>query len=251
MVASLEPYGLAETCRVVGGGVPLWTYHRRRLRNGGCPPELLSEIEVAALTEAAWWSESPSRRVRLGITVSPVAEFDVSASVRLSSLDVVNGPIAVRVDLSDLDGRGAELPPLGHAAAKPADRSWWDRFQREAKRRGGHQAIIVDDDGDVVDGGTANVWVVESGRIVTPPAPRAVAGVARAFVLAAAARQGIDLAVGAVSWERFEAADEAFLTNAFGGAVAVRGRGGPAFQQVRALFSRLGFTAATDEPLTH
>ncbi len=236
-------FGLAETCRVVGGGIPLWHYHRERLRRGGCPPGLLVEAEARALTEATKWADSASRRVRLGITITPEGELTVVSGVHLSSLDVVNGPVAVRVDLSEIATAENPVPPLPSGAAKPADRGWWDAAQRLAKRGGGHQAVLVDAAGElgggadaVIDGGSATVWIAERGRLVTPPAPLAVGGVARAFVLDAAPKRGSDVAIEPISWARFEAADEAFLTNAFAGAVEVRGRGGERLSAVKALF---------------
>jgi branched-subunit amino acid aminotransferase/4-amino-4-deoxychorismate lyase len=235
--APLAPYGLAETCRVVGGGIPLWHYHRARLLRGGCPSELATRVEALALAEASRWADSPSKRVRLGVTIEPDGELSVVSGVHLSSLDVVNDPVAARVELADVATASQPAPPLPSGAAKPADRSWWDAAQRLAKRSGGHQAIIVGADGSIVDGGTATVWIAEDDRLVTPPSPPAVGGVARAFVLDAAARQGLSVAVEQFAWERFEAAEEAFLTNAFAGAVGVRGRGGTQYEAVRALFS--------------
>ena len=165
--------------------------------------------------------------------------MSIVSGIHLSSLDVVNGPVAVRVELAEIATAEDPIPPLPHGAAKPADRSWWDVAQRIAKLSGGHQAIIVDAAGNVVDGGSATVWIAEGGRLLTPPSPLAVGGVARAFVLDAAEKQGVDAAVEPISWERFEAADEAFLTNAFAGAVAVRGRGGRSLQRVQEFFTLL------------
>lgn len=73
--------------------------------------------------------------------------------------------------------------------------------------------------------------------LVTPPAPPAVAGVARRFLLARAAGVGCSTEVRPLRANEVECASEVFLTNAFGGVVAVRGRGGPATERVRALFA--------------
>ena len=91
----------------------------------------------------------------------------------------------------------------------------------------------------MLDGSTSTVWIAENGAVVTPPAPPAIPGVSRAFALDAAARAGLPVRVGPMSWERFDAADEAFLTNAFGGAAAVRGRGGPLFDGVAEFFAQV------------
>lgn len=223
---------LRETCRVVGGRIPLWPYHYARLKAGGCSGGVLARADEVALTAAAEWEGSGSPRVRLSITVGRDGEVAVDARRKLSSLDVPNGPLAARVDLPD----HPDLPP---GAAKPADREWWDEAQRAARLEGGHQAIVVDTAERVVDGGTATVWIAEGPTLVTPPAPPAVAGAARSFLLRRAGGINLSVTVEPVSWHRFEAADEAFLTNAFGGAVAIRGRGGYLFKAVEELFEEM------------
>ena len=59
----------------------------------------------------------------------------------------------------------------------------------------------------------------------------------RAFVLASAGEAGLTVRIEPITWDRFEAADEAFLTNAFGGAVPVRERGGAVLERVAGLFA--------------
>ncbi|MBA4370346.1 MAG: hypothetical protein C0418_02065 [Coriobacteriaceae bacterium] len=226
------PVALRETCRVVRGTVRLWGYHRERLEAGGCPPDVLDAIQGAVLAAAAAYDAAPGTRVRLTVTLQPDRTFEVDVERRLSSLDVPNGPLVARIDV--------DAPPtLPPGAAKPADRAYWDEAQRAASALGAHQAVLIGADGLVIDGGTATVWAVEEGVLVTPPAPPAVAGVARAALLDAGVAAGLHARVEQLSWERYEAADEALLTNAFGGAVAVRGRGGPVTDAVREMFSAL------------
>jgi len=218
---ALPALPLRETCRLVGGRVPLWPWHRARLASGGCGEELLRSADTLVARESAGWNGPGSSRLRLTLVASPDGTLDATVQRRLSSLDVPGGPVAARVDV------GESVPPMLPASgAKPADRSWWDEAQRAARAAGGDQAIIVGPDGLVIDGGTATVWIVDDGAVITPPAPPAVAGVARAFLLDSLADAGTPARVGRFTWERFEAADEAFLSNAFGGCVAVRGRGG-------------------------
>jgi branched-subunit amino acid aminotransferase/4-amino-4-deoxychorismate lyase len=223
---------LRETCRVVAGRVPLWAFHRARLAAGGCGGATLERVEELAIETASQWDSAESLRVRLSLTVSPDGEVAVDARRRLSSLDVPGGPMVARIDV-------AAPPQLPAGAAKPANRAWWDEAQRRARLAGTHQAIAVTRDGFIVDGGTATVWIAEGPDLSTPPAPPAVAGVARAFLMAAAVEPRIRVSIEPISWERFVEADEAFLTNAFGGAVAVRSRGGLVFNAVRELFEHM------------
>ena len=223
---------LRETCRLVSGRVPLWPYHRRRLQSAGCGEGLLLAADELVAREASGWSGSGSSRHRLTLVATPDGRLDACVQRRLSSLDVPGGPIAALVD-----SQGE--PPLPRCAAKPADRAWWDAAQLRAKALGAHQALIVSPDGFVIDGGTATVWAVLDGALVTPLAPGAVAGVARAFVLDTFARAGAPAREAPLAAAALDGADELFLTNAFGGAVAVRGRGGAVFERVAAAFAEL------------
>jgi branched-subunit amino acid aminotransferase/4-amino-4-deoxychorismate lyase len=219
---------LRETCRLVSGRVPLWPYHRRRLASGGCGERMLARADAAVEREAAGWAGPDSSRLRLTLVATPDGRVDACVQRRLSSLDVPGGPVAVRVVV--------DAPPvLPPAAAKPADRSWWDAVQRQARALGGDQALVVLD-GLVIDGGTASVWAVTDGVLTTPPSPSAIAGVARAFVLEECAARGVYVREQALEAASLHAAAEVFLTNAFAGAVAVRGRGGPVFDRIAALF---------------
>jgi branched-subunit amino acid aminotransferase/4-amino-4-deoxychorismate lyase len=223
------PVALKETCRVAGGVVPLWPYHRARLAGGGCPDALLAELDGRVASAGAAWANARTRRARLTVVVAPGGDCSVEVEQRLSSLDVIGGLVAVRVDI-------AEPPPLPRPAAKPADRSWWDAMHRIAEKSGGHQAVLVTSDGMVADGSTACVWIAEGGRLITPPTPHAIPGVSRTYLLESATHACLAAFVEPIAWERYTAADEAFFTNAFGGTAPVRGRGGPIFSAVKGLF---------------
>lgn len=222
---------LRETCRLVHGRVPLWPYHRARLRSGGCGEDVLAAADRAVHDANRSWKGPHSTRLRLTVVVGSDGAVDAAVQRRLSSLDVPGGPRAVPVEVE----RSALLPP---GAAKPADRSWWDDAQRRARAADGDQALIVLD-GRVVDGGTATVWISDGSRIVTPPAPGAIAGVGRAFLLETFSDAGIAVDVRDLSLEEFATAREAFLTNAFGGAVAVRGRDGAMTGLASAFFASM------------
>lgn len=87
---------------------------------------------------------------------------------------------------------------------------WRDRALVDALReRHGAFPLFVDADGDVLEAAASNVFVVEGGELVTPPADgRLLPGVTRARVLAAtpAREEPIDL-------DRLAAADAVLLTS--------------------------------------
>jgi anthranilate/para-aminobenzoate synthase component I len=120
------------------------------------------------------------------------------------------GPGRHRVRL--LAGR-VEVAPAGPPRAAPrlvgalvpgglGDRKWADR-------RVPRDALIVDADGAVLEGAWANVFIVEDGRHVTPPADgRLLPGITRSRVIAltGAAEEEIDL-------DRLDRADAVYLTS--------------------------------------
>ena len=226
------PIALAETCRVVESAVPLWRLHRSRLGLGGCTDELLDQVESAVGAAVAGYVGERSSRLRLHLEVGTDGSVVVEVKRALSSLDVIGGPLLATVSVADLP----PMPTLPSGGAKPADRSWWDAAAREARKQRAHQALIVDTEGLVVDGSSASLWIVANGRLVTTPAPPSVAGVARRFVLDHVDELACVAVERPIQVDEVGTADEVFLTNAFGGAVAVRGRGGPIAEAVSRLF---------------
>jgi para-aminobenzoate synthetase / 4-amino-4-deoxychorismate lyase len=101
--------------------------------------------------------------------------------------------------------------PGGLGAHKWADR----RLLTEAEA----EALVVDNGGDVLEASRANVFLVEDGAIVTPPADgRILPGVTRRRLL-----ELLQVREESVSFDRLLAADEVFLTGSVRGVEPVRG----------------------------
>ncbi len=235
---------LKETCRVVAGrsfpqAVPLWPWHRARLEAGGCGAALMAEAEARAAAAVEAWGGPASSRLRLTVTADPDGTAAARCEQRLSSLDVPGGPVLAVVHV-------ARAPELPSGPAKPVDRSAWDGPLSQARRLGAHQAVLAGPDDRVIDGATATLWLVMRGVLVTPPAPPAVPGVARAWLLEGAPGLGLTTRVDDVCPDDLGLAEELFLTNAFAGAIAARGHGGPVGAQVKAAFA--GLWAAAPSP---
>jgi para-aminobenzoate synthetase/4-amino-4-deoxychorismate lyase len=152
---------------------------------------------------------------RLRLTIVPNAEASLAADVRVAPVDdaLVFPAFDRAVRVRRL------LVPGGLGAHKWADR----RLVEEAEREGdGSLPLIQDSDGCVLEASRANVFVVEGGRIVTPPADgRILPGVTRGRVL-----ELMRVREEAVSFERLLAADEVFLSGAIRGVEPVRACGG-------------------------
>jgi branched-subunit amino acid aminotransferase/4-amino-4-deoxychorismate lyase len=82
-----------------------------------------------------------------------------------------------------------------------------------AARRRAAEALYVAPNGAVTEGTTSNVFVVERGTLVTPPADGTILrGVTRDLVLRLARRAGVAVREEAIDSARLRDADEAFLT---------------------------------------
>jgi para-aminobenzoate synthetase/4-amino-4-deoxychorismate lyase len=205
----LPPVSLRETCRVVDDRVPLWRLHRARLAAGGVDAPGLAQAD-AAVHAALRAGGGP----RLTLTVHPGGRVHAERSDAPSSIARPGGVRCAFVDL-------AAAPAAAPGAAKPADRSAWDAAAAQAHAAGADIALVVVGD-HVVDGSTATLWVCEGATLVTPPAPPAVAGVARAYLLERAAAEGIEVRIEPVTRARVLAADALFVSNAYGGVALAR-----------------------------
>ena len=94
---------------------------------------------------------------------------------------------------------------------------WADRRLLEAAEAEGSVPLVVDDDGCVLEASRANVFIVEDGRIYTPPADgRILPGVTRRTLLDLLSREKIPLVERAFRVEEAQGAREAFITSASG-----------------------------------
>lgn len=222
---------LRESVLVREGRTPLWRWHLERLRDAGLPPEAFAEIGRARRTALA--EAGPGFSGKLQLVVAPDGSTAAALDTEPSSLAVPGGPTVLPVKVT----QPPELPP---GAAKPASRAYWDGPLRLARSRGADLAVLVLPGGEVIDAATATVFAVIGDGLVTPPAPPAIAGVARRVVLGMLAPGlGLRTCVRTLEWSEFECADEAFLANAVGGVVPVRDRGGAVTARVSEAFEAL------------
>jgi len=120
---------------------------------------------------------------------------------------------------------------------------------REAELRGAEDALILNADGEVMEGTSSNVFLVQNGALVTPPEEAGIlACVARAKVLELARTLGLAVTLRAFTPSAFDVAEEAFLASdvrelvpvvAVDGRAAGGGRPGPVTRQLLAAYRAL------------
>jgi para-aminobenzoate synthetase / 4-amino-4-deoxychorismate lyase len=103
---------------------------------------------------------------------------------------------------------------------KWSDRAWLE--EKEAAL-GEEVPLLVDQDGNVLEAGRANVFAVLGGGLATPPLDdRILPGIGRAAVLGLAGELGIEAQERRLGLEELRGAEEAFLTSSVRGVRPVR-----------------------------
>ncbi|MDX1657611.1 MAG: aminotransferase class IV [Nitriliruptorales bacterium] len=83
----------------------------------------------------------------------------------------------------------------------------------EARRRGAAEALLIDDQGRVLEGATSNVFAVLARQMVTPALSEGILeGVTRSVVLERATELDLDVRFAPLDAELLGAADEVFVT---------------------------------------
>jgi para-aminobenzoate synthetase/4-amino-4-deoxychorismate lyase len=182
--------GVFETLLAVDGQPVLLAEHLDRLRASVAElyGEELPEVDLGRLPpEGAW-------RIRIDFVPG-------------EGLSIASTPATYPTE--PLEPRLLTIPG-GLGAHK-----WRDRALVVARP----EPLILDLSGELLESGSGNVFIVEGGTMVTPPADgRILPGVTRAELIRTAA----DVRVEPIDLARLEAADEAFVTSSIRGRQALR-----------------------------
>jgi branched-chain amino acid aminotransferase len=237
----LYGYGLYESMRAYHGRIFLLDRHIRRLRQsaeiiglasklagidlaGACMDTLkANELQDARVRltvtnggpDAAPWAGGAAGKPTVVVTTKPYTPFSAKkysegfrvgiASVRRCQRSVV----ATMKSVNHLDSVMARM---------------------EAAAHGLDEALLLNDDGHIAEGGGCNVFFVRSSKLVTPSLNSGILpGVTREVVMEAAAEIGLEVREGDISPASLGNFDEAFMTNAMieiMPVVAVRDEGG-------------------------
>ena len=211
--------GLFETLAVVDGRPLLWARHWARLSEGcgrldlAIPPADAIQAAITTLTAGAHVCAAKLLVARKGQgrgfrPTGSASDWMISVHpwtppVRERQDGVLATWCAVRLATPNVC---AGLKTLNRLEQVLAQREWQDPIR---------EGLMQTRDGLVIEGTMSNVFIAESGGLVTPPLTDCgVAGVMRASVLEAAARDGIPVSIEPITQTRVERADELFLTNA-------------------------------------
>lgn len=122
-------------------------------------------------------------------------------------------------------------------AHKWSDRRWLESAEQEL---GEVVPLLVDGEGNALEAGRANVFVVADGALATPPVDgRVLPGTARAATLEIAADLGIEATERRLPLSELAAADEVFLTSSVKGLRPVRWLDGAELTRRSTLVERL------------
>ncbi len=230
--------GLFETMRVHRAGVPLWSRHLARLREGARRLRIAlpsADSIEARIADAIAGCDAGVLKLLLtrgegGRGYAPPAAAE---PVWLLSRHALPASPAAGLHLHWCEMRLATQPAL--AGIKHCNRLEQVLARAEAEARGCDEGLMLDLAGNAIGATSANLLVLRDGRWLTPPVDACgVAGVLRGWLLERGLVEVADLAPDAV-----ESADAVALCNAVRGILPVaslRARAWaphPAFNELR------------------
>lgn len=207
--------GLYETLKLVAGVPVFFEEHLARLRGG------LDELEI----------DLPFDKVDMADQICRIAQASGVLDGACRMLVTAGPPAGAPSLLIQTDRRAFPKPPLRvisyrgvrvRAELKALTVMQSYLAQRAAAAAGCHDAILVDDDGQIFEGATSNVFVVRGHGLVTPPAEGAILpGVLRAKISELAEATGVAVVEAFVRLADLRADDGMLLTSSVRGIVSV------------------------------
>jgi para-aminobenzoate synthetase / 4-amino-4-deoxychorismate lyase len=222
--------GLFETLLVADGRPVRTAAHLDRL--GASARELFDQELPAELPDSIDAAARPLDLGRMRIDLLPEdggLRFEIAAE-----------PIDPAIFFPPREN-GADLRTIRHpdwaGAHKWADRDWLESVEAEL---GETVPLILTDEGEVLEAGRANLFLVTDGAIATPPADgRILPGTGRAGVLNLAAELGVRTAERRLRLDDLRHADDLFLTSSLRGIRPVRTIDGDPLKKTDPLVERL------------
>ena len=220
----LYGYGLFETMRAYNGKVFLLERHIKRLLGGAEAIGLgdgLTGIDLAkACRDTLRANKLKDARLRLTVTGGESDAFPWEGKVGQPTVVVTARPYC---------GFSPEKYEQGFKVGIASVRRYTQSAvsgiksvsylvsvlaRREAAAHGLDEALLLNEDGYIAEGGGCNVFFVRSSRLVTPSLRSGILpGITREVVIELAGELGIIVTEGTVGLAIIRQCDEAFLTN--------------------------------------
>ncbi len=220
----LYGYGLFETMRAYHGKIFLLERHLKRLLAAAEAVGLgsgLAGLDLAkACREALAANKLEEARLRLTVSNGEADAFPWADTASTPTVVITAGPYTPFP--AEKYEQGFRV---GIASVRRCRESFMSRIKStnylisvlarmEAAKQGLDEALLLNDDGFIAEGGSANAFFVKSSRLVTPsPDSGILAGIAGEVVIELADELGIVVTEGTVGLAVIRQCDEAFLTN--------------------------------------
>ena len=216
-------YGIFETMRSYKGHVFYLDRHISRLAHSAGILGIRDALETRNLEAGVSRTLKANRlddaRIRLTVTAGEGGRSIGAASGNLTTIITVEKLVlpssevyakGLRTSIVDIKRNPKSplcyLKTLGYLENMLA--------HAEAVAAGSDEAILLNVDGYVAECSASNLFIVESGRIITPPVNAGVLpGITRGIVIELAAKLGIKLVHESISVDRLIDAEEVFITN--------------------------------------
>ncbi|MDX1252979.1 MAG: aminodeoxychorismate lyase [Gammaproteobacteria bacterium] len=232
--------GLFETIAVRDGAPALWDAHMRRLALG-CQRLALPPVDAPLLADEAM---RLCGGVERGVLKIIITRGSGGRGYRAPAMNAMRPTRIVALhswpDYPDIfwtEGVSVRIcaTRLGHnsllAGIKHLNRLEQVLARSEWDDPGVAEGLMLDQNGNVIEGTMTNLFIVRDGRLRTPDVSRCgVAGVMRRRVLDAARESGVACEVGTVTPEDVKFAEEVFLCNSLIGVWPVREIEGKRFE---------------------
>ena len=208
--------GLFETIAVVNSEPQRLHAHLHRLSVSAAALRIPFQLETAKkLISSTCASLDKSLSYRLRLDLTPTGELLVTTA----AMDLINEPVKIFWAKDILQGDVVMLSGDALLRHKISNRSLYDQTWQEAVNLGGFDALFVNEQGFVTEGGRTSIFVKPQGSSewLTPPVSAGLLpGVMRAALLADPALNAreANLTINDVSM-----ADEIMLSNALRGAI--------------------------------
>jgi branched-chain amino acid aminotransferase len=223
--AFLYGYGLYETMRAYHGRIFLLERHIKRMLNAAATIRLADKLAGIDLAKACrdTLAANSLQDARIRLTVSN-GESDVAPWT--DNRGKPNVVVTARTYTPFPDKKYSEGYKVGIASERRCRQSVVATLKSvshltsvmarmETTAYGMDEALLLNDDGYIAEGGGCNVFFAKSEALVTPPLYSGILpGVTREVVMEIAAGLGISISEVDIRSEALERFDEAFVTNA-------------------------------------